>query len=402
MIIKSERALEIDTYIRTHSEAKLADYPIVIGGDRLPLTAYKLPISLLRYNISNGRFTVEKLQLEKDLGRQLDYSDPDDVAKIRKMLLEKDNKLAEEAEALKNDLKRVGQLEPGVITHDGYVINGNRRMAVLELLHTEDPTGKWQFLDAQRLPPNISSANLWRIEAGLQLSKEKREKYGPMNELLKIKEGKDAGLSNEEIAVAMFEWTSKEVENALERLELIDTFLEYMDEKDRGGYGFIERYRLHEYFEDLQDYVWRPAIKAGLSRKERSKRINCSHGVIWAAAMLMKSEGRKGDRITHWNFREIRQVFEDEQATNILLNHLGKAKNPKALNPNDIRDDFRDARELVSFKKDNQQPRRLIETAIRALRNVDHGISSFFEEPVKEAVRELDAEVARLKKDLGL
>ena len=78
-------------------------------------------------------------------------------------------------------------------------------MAVIELLDKKDPIGKWKYLEVGRFPSNISSQDLWRIEAGLQLSKEKREKYGPMNELLKIKEGKAASLSNDEIAAAMFE-----------------------------------------------------------------------------------------------------------------------------------------------------------------------------------------------------
>jgi hypothetical protein len=274
MQIQTERSKQITAYIQSHPETKVAEYPIVIGGNRTILPAYKLPIHLLRYNIGNGRFTVEKMQLEQALGHDLNYDDPDDVAKIRAMLLKKDNELTEETKALMGDLERVGQLEPGVITHDGYVINGNRRMAVLELLNEKHPTGKWATLEVQRLPESIGAPDLWRIEAGLQLSKEKREKYGPMNELLKIKEGKDAGLTEKEIAAAMFEWTPKEVGDALERLDLIDTFLEYVGEKDKGGYAFIERYRLHEFFEDLQIYVYKPAKKnvrwTPLSRHQKS------------------------------------------------------------------------------------------------------------------------------------
>jgi hypothetical protein len=275
-------------------------------------------------------------------------------------------------------------------------------MAALELLHQKQPTGKWQVLEVQRLPRGIGAPDLWRIEAGLQLSKEKREKYGPMNELLKIKEGKDAGLDDKEIAAAMFEWTPKEVADAIERLTLIDTFLEYVGEKDKGGYGFIETYRLHEFFEDLQTYVYKPARSAELPRKIWSERLNHSFGLIWAAAMLMKSGGRKGERITHWDFRDIKKVFDDADATELLLNNLSKVRNPKAIKPEDLRDDFRSARELLALKKDRQQPRRLIETALRALQNINQDNPSFHEEAVKDAFQQLELEVMKLKSSLGL
>jgi len=401
MNTQTERPKAIEAYIKNNPEAKIADVPIVIGGERKILPVYKLPFDLLCYNIDNGRFAVEKILLEKDLGRSLNYDDPDDIKRIRKMLIGEDPDLTAEAKALMKDLRLVGQLEPGVITHDGSVINGNRRMAVIELLDKKDPIGKWKYLEVGRLPPNIGSQDLWRIEAGLQLSKEKREKYGPMNELLKIKEGQAAELSNDEIAAAMFEWTSKEVEDALERLKLIDTFLEYIGEKDKGGYGFIETYHLNEHFEDLQDYVYKPARKAGLPRKEWSKRLNHAFDLIFAAAMLMKT-GRKGDRITHWDFRDIREVYEDVQATDLFLRRLSKAKTPKAQNPQETRDDFNDARELVAEKKDKKEPRRLMDKAIRTLKGIDRKSEHFQDDAVKEAFKELDKVVATLKKDLGL
>ncbi len=400
MNLQSERANEISAYIVNHPNAKLADWPIVIGGEKRVLPVYRLPINLLRYNIGNGRFAVGKLILEKELGRVLNYDNPEDVDRIRKMLLEENSELTEKAKSLMEDIRRVGQLEPGVITYDGAVINGNRRMAAIERLNLEEPVGKWLYLDVQRLPEDIGSKNLWRIEAGLQLSKEKKEEYGPMNELLKIKEGIEAGLSVEEVAAAMFEWTPKEVEDALERLGIIDTFLEYVGEKDRGGYGLIERRGLHEFFMDLQNYVYKPARKAGLPRKEWSKRLNYSFSLIWAAATL--PEGKKGDRITHWDIRDLKKVFEDPEATDLFIRRQKEAKHPKAIRPEDIRDDLRDARQLISFKRDSQQPRRLIETAIAALKNIDRKSPFFHDEQVKYVFRDLDRLVNEIKNDLGM
>jgi hypothetical protein len=61
-------------------------------------------------------------------------------------------------------------------------------MATLEELYSEDPNKKWENLWAVRLPKDISEKDLWRIEAGLQLSKKKVADYGPVNNLLMISE----------------------------------------------------------------------------------------------------------------------------------------------------------------------------------------------------------------------
>ena len=101
------------------------------------------------------------------IGRQLDPYQVEDANIIRAILLELDSQKTKD---LKNDKHQKGQLEPGVITYDGVVINANRRMAVLSELHKKEPGGKWEHLEAIRLPENVGEKDLWRIEAGLQLS----------------------------------------------------------------------------------------------------------------------------------------------------------------------------------------------------------------------------------------
>ncbi len=403
MNLNTERAREIQLYIDSHDVIKFPDWPIVIGGEIKSLPVYRLPVGYLRYYVSNGRFAVEKLLLEKQLGHELNSDDPDDVLQIRKMLLEKDSQLTEKAVSLIDNLRSFNQKHPGVITHDGYLINGNRRMAALELLHHEESTGKWQYLNVQRLPPEITPQDLWRIEAGLQLSKEDREKYGPMNELLKIKEGKDAAkLGDKEIADAMFEWTEKEVEDAIERLKLIDNFLDHVGQTDKGGYGFIETFDLHEKFISLQRSVYKTAKAEGLSNKEIQKQLKDSFDTMYASAMLYKKPGKKGDQITNDDIRDLGKIFRNSKAMELFRTSLGKDKHSRTGSPEKIRDGLKDAQELLKFQRDNQQPRRLIETAIRALKNISRKGPSFKEEQIKGVFKELEQEVNKLKRDLGL
>ncbi|MBU0496714.1 MAG: ParB N-terminal domain-containing protein [Candidatus Thermoplasmatota archaeon] len=137
--ISSKRAEDIKTFINEHQSCKKGVYPIIISGKRDDRPFYELPLDLLRYNAFNGRFTAERLSLKHEIGRELDSNDSEDAEVIRKILngrhptIQAENLTKEKAENLKKSIKESGQLSPGVITADGYVINGNRRMAIYRM-----------------------------------------------------------------------------------------------------------------------------------------------------------------------------------------------------------------------------------------------------------------------------
>ena len=176
------------------ARSDMGKHPLLIAGVKRMFDVYRLPINLLSFNIRNGRFAAELRAKEQQLKHPLDPHDADDKEELKKLLLELDEQATS---LLKADLEKVGQTDPGIITADGSVINGNRRMAVLLALHEDDSSGKYEYLEVQVLPPDVSPKDLWRIEAGLQLSRDKRLDYGPINDLLKIREGLDSGLTFE-------------------------------------------------------------------------------------------------------------------------------------------------------------------------------------------------------------
>lgn len=402
MNIETERAKNIQHYIDNHPEAKAGVRTILISGKREPITAYNLPIKLLSYSVENGRFAVEKILIEKELGRELNYDDDDDIARIHQLLTQDDSgNLSEKTKLLIEDLKRFEQEEDGVITHDGFVINGNRRMAALQELHKLDPTGKWLFLRVQRLPPSIEPADLWRIEAGLQLSKEKREKYGPMNELLKVREGIEAELTEDEIASTLYEWDKKDVEDAIERLKVIDNFLEHVGQTEKGGYGFIQKYDLHEKFISFQKICQSRQFKA-FSAKEKDKRIKGAFEAIYASALLSKKTGQKGEQLTNDDIRTLGKIFQDDDALELFLKPLHGGKHTRDNKPEIIRDALKDAQEQLNFKNDNKRPQRLIERATRAIKSIDRKNPALHSDSVKETFAELESEIKKLKRDLGL
>ena len=139
----------------------------------MDLDVYRLPLDLLFYNIRNGRFASEYDELKVKEGRELRPEDPADAKKIQNLLLESED--PDTFSSLQNALAQSGQIESGIITRDGHVIDGNRRMAALQNL-VEQGRSELDYLEVVRLPGDTSSTDVWKIEDGTQLGREDDEK----------------------------------------------------------------------------------------------------------------------------------------------------------------------------------------------------------------------------------
>ena len=213
----------VEEYIANHDCKTEETVPVLIKGKKHVLSVYRLPLDHLYYNIKNGRFKMEYLLLvQKNGGRDLDPENAKDGIKIKKTLLSLD---PSETRRTMDDMRERGQWVPGVITHDGFVIDGNRRLAILDELSAKNE--EFKYMKVGKLPKDIEPNDLWKIEAGLQLGKEQIVKYGPINELLKLREGRDAEISTEEIASTLYGFENdKEIKEKLELLDLIEDYLD--------------------------------------------------------------------------------------------------------------------------------------------------------------------------------
>lgn len=391
MAINSKKASEIDAYINSH-ECKKGKQKVVINGKVDLLDSFSIPTSLLQYNHDNRRFNLEIQEEEIKLGRKLDPTSKDDVKKIKELLLLDQT----EAKKLKDDLKRIGeQTEVGAISFDGVVINGNRRMATLEKLYSEDPNKKWENLWAVRLPKDISEKDLWRIEAGLQLSKEKVADYGPVNNLLMISEGKKAGLSHSEIAASMYGWTDKQVATDLERLDLIDIFLQFFGQPK--NYGLIKRFRLHEHFIDIQKGLVQKLKDAGAPKKELTKKLE-----IVFVFLKANIDNPNTISITHYDVRNICKILQDEKSTNALTDSFQEYKDIRKVPVEKLIDNLDKAIDVKKNRDDKEKPGKLIDRAISALNNIDRTGKHFKEEEVKRKLKELLNIINDMKSQLGI
>ena len=224
----------IDKYI-DENDCKQQDYErVFVRGKKKILSVYRLPTEFLYFNIENGRFAAEYREKIRTEGGVLDPKSPGDAKQIQKMLLDLD---PAQTKLDKKDFSEVGQRKAGVITPDGYVIDGNRRLAIITSLFAETQEEKWKYMDVARLTEPLVKEDLWRLEGGYQLGKEQQQKYGPINTMLKIREGKDAGLSNKQIADALYGVKEKEIEDILDRLKLVERYLEHINAAERYSFA---------------------------------------------------------------------------------------------------------------------------------------------------------------------
>jgi hypothetical protein len=301
-----ENAKKIDQYIEDNPDAKLTKtHSVIIKGQSRDIQVYKIPLNLLFYNIKNGRFAAEYLELKENLGRNLNPEDPGDKMEIQKMLLGLDPKRSLD---LENDIRKFGQREPGICTFDGHVHNGNRRFSVLQNIVTAGDL-HFNFLQVARLPAETDNQDLSLIETGIQFSKDIQLDYGPINTLLKFKDCIDSGLSPLQLAKNIYGFKSeKEVLEKLEILKLIVKYLKFIDCENR----FTKADGIVEHFIDLNNIL------------KREKR----NGATLSDLMSYQTIGFQliCDGINQRDLRKLKDIVSEKQSKQQLLKAIDYSK----------------------------------------------------------------------------
>lgn len=74
---QSQNAIKIDEYIKNNPDCRITkDITVNLQGKRVDLKTYRLPIELTFYNISNGRFAAEYIDLKKKGRQRIRFSKP--------------------------------------------------------------------------------------------------------------------------------------------------------------------------------------------------------------------------------------------------------------------------------------------------------------------------------------
>jgi hypothetical protein len=124
---------------------------------------------------------------------------------------------------LDKDLSDRGQLAPLVLTFDGYVVDGNRRLAALR-------ESKEQYAEAVVLPEDAQAREIYETEIELQMQRETKAPYDWVDQAVHIEYGiTKLGESHEVIARRM-RMSKQDILEELQKLDLVRMYLGWLHE----------------------------------------------------------------------------------------------------------------------------------------------------------------------------
>lgn len=147
-----------------------------IRGQRRELEVIRVNLDILLFNHDNNRLAA---QLDGHPSQKSINENPKsyESQQVLHQLLAQTPRFSE----LKNQLKELGQQDPGLVTRQGLLINGNTRLAALVELKKESGL---DGMDVAVLPSDLTQRDILNIEAVLQMRDLVHQRYSYTNELL--------------------------------------------------------------------------------------------------------------------------------------------------------------------------------------------------------------------------
>ncbi len=359
---------------------KLEDFPV-----------YRIPNKILSYNFDNARLAAEKNSEEGKLSRLLDPKNPNDQKIVQRILLTSVWFDKKDTEQLKKSLE-VQQRTPAIVTFDGVIIDGNRRFACLNTLHEEKGNPQYTELDICILP-QASKKELIILENRLQLAKDYKVDYGPINDRLRLREmRRNKDFEMEEIIYSVNgRYKAAEIEKMVEEMDLIDNYL---------------------------DQIGRPKDYASIAGKTESfsnllNALNIPVGQTTTAKAAVEREKIKllGFQLishpesTYVHMRKFRDVLKKPQARKELIensytyNNFGKAKPFELERLNDEWDNLDLAYGFVTKLKSD--PRKLAHQALQKLELIDLERLPTKNIEFTNVLKKISDRIEKLKKKMG-
>jgi len=204
------------------------------------MNVYKIPLDLLVYNKYNGRILSRTKSLENQK-QKIDVESDSGKDIIEKLLW--DSKPDRNKKTLKN-IYDFEQQKVGIITKDGIIIDGNRRVMLLnEILKDPKYTKKYNYFKAVVLPVTLEEnpIEIEELETKFQMGEDEKLGYNATEKYLKAKEiylrltkSSQINLSelNDEAIKKISDWmgeSNSEIRKYMNTMVLMDEYLNYLE-----------------------------------------------------------------------------------------------------------------------------------------------------------------------------
>lgn len=210
---------------------------------------HSVSIALPKYRLSNGRtYAVQAEYLATNPSTPKDIFEKDweseEAQQIQHNLLKK--MLGKDEKDLLDYFKTNEQTDALILTHDGFVVNGNRRLCTMrELYELNSNEYPFEFIQVIILPP-ADEKDIDELEAALQIAPDIKEEYTWYARALKYKKKRDQHGYNVAQLAKIDKVEEGEVEELIDLLDYADAYLsdrgwpnEY-HRLDQTKYAFIE------------------------------------------------------------------------------------------------------------------------------------------------------------------
>ncbi|MCU5433564.1 hypothetical protein OCF16_10830 [Bacillus mobilis] len=426
-MVTKTKALSEDLRIEKLNEIKQS-IPIMTGvklfykGQERKFNVYQIPLEYLVYNPYNGRIGT-KVKTFEVTSHKLNPENQNDIFIIEQFLW--DSKHDRNKKTLKSLLK-IGQQEYGIVTKNGYIIDGNRRASLLNKINNnKEEYGKnydvrpCSYFNAIILDDNVGQKEILQLETMYQMGREEKLDYNATEKYLKCQQLKEVGYSIEEIADMMGEGSSKNIQKYLDILDLMDQYLDY--------YGYNNMYAMLDkregQFVDLNNYEKAYKSRSGNAKTnwnpqddDISEMLQISFDYIRAQyeGKEFRNIAKNGKSTVPQSFfasQKLWQEFRDKHFENVEVIEedpidvfLSRANNDeeiidslterdeewakKIINP--IKENLKYSKSKLENIQEADKPLTLLERAKNALLEIDEHQESLYSEDVLATVKEIN------------
>ncbi len=240
---KKERIKQLGELKPNGTEVKRIRYK----GKPLERPVLDIPLNLLVYNKYNGRIKATTLSYEKEFGKIDAIKNKDLIISFLWNSAESRNKQTKES------IENFGQNEPGIVTKDGIIIDGNRRASIISKINEEIENDEEKLsFRAIVLPDELEEnrKDIIYLETVYQIGVDAKVDYDPIEKYLRCKELEDMQFDRNEIADMMAVKENK-INEWLDTLNLMNEYLDYL------GYNnlYTRLDKREGYFVDLYKYL---------------------------------------------------------------------------------------------------------------------------------------------------
>ena len=415
--------------IQSHSPEAVNALKLPYQGETRAFNVYKIPLEFLVFNKDNGRIA----SLVKSYIREhqaIDVETEEGSALIAKFLYsahEDRNKITRE------DIINNGQLQYGIVTSDGVIVDGNRRVTLLISI-ANDPKVQQSIRDRSKfflaaiLPEEANPKDILRLETQFQMGADGKVDYNPIEKYLHAVDMLNKGFTVNEIKSYMGFKKLTDVTQAIEIVKLMDEYLAAYDyegiytqipsgAEDRllklndaikkikeGGIPWIPTDGKDEVITDLKTICF-DFIRLGEHNQEEYRAIMqgnysfLANEAIWR--QFVKSYFDKVDEVPEETSTE--EVLEtsksDEDSTRLLRARDNKWKSTvKEV----VSEAYTESKISLENNKDKDEPLKLLKKAINALSSINHETIRTAENKAEliQKVEEILELIKGIKKDI--